>query len=157
MTMENVPAPSSPSSFNWRLTAIILAVILAIVLLAKVGMVNSHKRSELNGKWVCRETVVPTPGVFDKKGEAIVVERQAILNADGSSSYVLTENGKLAASYPSNWTIAGDYLVVSYQTQGERGLPNRDCFHAFRVLRLSKERLVLVYADGVERIFDRVQ
>jgi hypothetical protein len=155
--METTPTPVATTSvFNWKYVAIALAITLGIFLVINTKSPNTQNHGSFTGKWVCRETVVPSPGIFDSKGEAMVVERQIFLNPDSSSSYIKTANGRPETSLSSLWTIAGDYLVISFE-MAAKGLPNRNQFLAFRVVRISSERMVLLYDDGTERIFDRVQ
>jgi hypothetical protein len=156
-----VSSNNQPESNNWKWLSILLGAILAVVLLSTLAVVRTKggafSKSDLTGKWVAKETVVPNPGLFDGKGEAMVVERQMTLGRNNVAEYLRSHNARPYLAFSGPWSIEGDYLVLRYETKGQQNMPNVQKFLAGRITRISSERLVIIYEDGAERIFDRVR
>lgn len=119
---------------------------LALALLAFIfSGCDIAKKTELAGRWVSKETVVEKGFTGDRSDSVL---RTLSLDSNGRGEFTINANGNIIRRDIGNWTVVADVFILDH----EGGKSNY-----FRILRLTKERLVIRTEEGFERIYDRVQ
>jgi hypothetical protein len=121
----------------------LLTLALALLSLAFVGC---DKKSEMAGRWVTKETIVKKATFGGDKTDNVV--RTLVLNSNGSGEFQITENGQVTRHDVGQWSVVSDIFFLDHA--------GGQTFY-LRIVRLTKERLVIRTEEGVERIYDRVQ
>lgn len=122
-------------------------VYLWILVLLSLGIIgcDASKKSEMAGRWVAKETVVEKGFTGDRSDSVL---RTLSLDSNGRGEFTINANGNIIRRDIGSWTVVADVFILDH----EGGKSNY-----FRILRLTKERLVIRTEEGFERIYDRVQ
>jgi hypothetical protein len=119
--------------------------LIALVVLS-LAFVGCDKKSEMAGRWISKETRVDKGIIRSDKTDIII--HTLTLNVNGEGQLNITKNDRTDQNALGNWSILGDIFFLDYGNGKTAYL---------RIVRLTKERLVIRTEEGVERIYDRVQ